>query len=99
MRPSGSSARNTGRSPPIVRISATGWPGRAGVNLTGLLSTVIGTPHRPGQTRRPRVQRHDEGAGNAAADHWDCYCDGTSDALTAPAPGAGPAGSLPSAGD
>src|SRR5215475_11771283 len=46
-RPSGSSARNTGRPPLIVVMSGRGWPGRAGVNLTGPLSTlIIGTPHR-----------------------------------------------------
>src|SRR5215472_7787451 len=71
MRPSGSSARKTGRPPLIVRISGTGWPGSVGVNLTGLLSTVI----RYSSQTRP--------------DHWDRYCDGTSDSLTAPASGAG----------
>jgi hypothetical protein len=30
VRPSGSSARKTGRSPLIVWISGAGWPGRAG---------------------------------------------------------------------
>src|SRR6516225_10267979 len=51
MRPSGSSARKTGRPPLIVAISGTGWPGSVGVNLTGLLSTVIrySSQARPGQ--------------------------------------------------
>ena len=38
--------KRAGRPPLIVAMSGTGWPGRAGVNLTGLLSTLIGTPHR-----------------------------------------------------
>jgi hypothetical protein len=59
--------------------------------LTGLPSMVISTPHRPGQTRRPRVQRHDKGAGTRPRDCWVRYCDGTSDSLIAPAPGRGPA--------
>ena len=75
MRPSGSSARKTGLPPLIVAISGTGWPGRVGVNLTGLLSTVIrySSPDQAvpggrvfsGMTKAPETRPQTAGAATA----------------------------------